>query len=111
AQRATARRPATRRRPPAGSSSLRWGIISKEPLPRPLPHGERGDSGRDRVLGRSGMPSASVTPLPVGEGPGEGFFAYSFVPTAADLVGGWVADPETVEYGIGVSRSQTVVGR
>src|SRR5207253_178794 len=46
---------------------------TKEPHPRPLPHGERGDfSGRLVALDEPSI-SALVTPLPVGEGPGVGF--------------------------------------
>ena len=48
-------------------------VPSKEPHPRPLPHGERGDCcGRFAASSQAPI-SAQVTPLPVGEGPGVGF--------------------------------------
>src|SRR5438067_13786262 len=60
--------------PLANSVRRVLGSPPTEPLPRPLPHGERGD-----LIGEWGAFSAhgaaQVTPLPVGEGPGEGFFA------------------------------------
>src|SRR5205085_1502196 len=61
-----------RRRPLAASGVVHKAAVREEPLPRPLPHGERGDLGRDGGFGAK-QPTVRVShPSPRGGGAGGG---------------------------------------
>src|SRR5206468_341814 len=57
--------------PSASPVGYHWRILSKEPLPRPLPHGERGGGG-GTVGGEPTTRPTQVTTQPPGEPPREG---------------------------------------